>query len=303
MPLSDLAPGELRRRLGGPGLDLRTGPFSVRIHSRIGSVAEGIERLYARHPLAEGDFRDFHVALTRPAGLRRWYRPQVRFEFDGSAPFKPLPLDQAFAMFEWGLNWCVANHAHSWLVLHAAVVARGDRAAILPGRPGAGKSTLCAGLASRGWRLLSDELALIDPQTGLLHGLARPVGLKNESIEVIRGFAPDAVLGPPARDTSKGTVAHMAPTPQSVDAMRVPARAAWVVMPRFAAGAAPELGPLSRADAFMELADNAFNYSVHGARGFEVLAGVIDACACFRFRYGSLADAVGIFDRLAGEGA
>lgn len=69
-------------------------------------------------------------------------------------------------MFEWGLNWVVAQNAHQFLVIHAAVVERHGRALIFPGAPGSGKSTLCAALLSRGWRLLSDEMALISRQNG-----------------------------------------------------------------------------------------------------------------------------------------
>ena len=136
-------------------------------------------------------------------------------------------------MMEWGLNWCISGHMHQYLILHAAVLARGDDAVILPGPPGAGKSTLTAALALRGWRLLSDELTLIDPETGLLHGLARPVSLKNQSIDVIRAFAPEAVIGPVARDTAKGTVAHLKPSTVSVAGWRFPAKPAWVVFPRW----------------------------------------------------------------------
>ena len=79
----------------------------------------------------------------------------------------------------------------------------------MPGAPGAGKSTLTAGLIYRGWRLLSDELALIRRSDGQIVPLARPVNLKNESIALMQRFAPSAVFSAPAHDTAKGTVALM----------------------------------------------------------------------------------------------
>jgi HprK-related kinase A len=82
-------------------------------------------------------------------------------------------------MLEWGMNWCIASHMHYYLMLHAAVLERDGHALIMPGDPGAGKSTLTAALMLDGWRLLSDEIALIDRNDGLLYGLARPVSLKN----------------------------------------------------------------------------------------------------------------------------
>ena len=70
-------------------------------------------------------------------------------------------------MLEWGLNWCVAGHAHQYLMLHAAALERNGRAVILPGDPGAGKSTLTAALMLSGWRLLSDEITLVDRERRL----------------------------------------------------------------------------------------------------------------------------------------
>jgi len=44
---------------------------------------------------------------------------------------------------------------------------------------------------------------------GLLSALPRPVSLKNDAIELIRARMPDAVIGPLATDTNKGTVAYL----------------------------------------------------------------------------------------------
>lgn len=300
MNLSHLSSGELARALAGPGLPLRTGQFTTRIRTRIPGAVEAIGTLYADHPLAPEDgFSDFHVRLLRPAGLRRWYHPQVLFAFDDFIPFKPLPYDHAFPMLEWGLNWCVTSHAHWYLILHAAVVEKNGFAAILPAPPGSGKSTLCAALVNRGWRLLSDELTLIDPHSGRIDALARPVSLKNASIDIIRSFAPDAVFGPLARDTAKGTVAHMKPSADSVARAQEPAAPRWVIFPKYAPGSPPLLAPHPKGHALLQFAENAFNYSVLGALGYEALARLIAQCDCFDFTYSRLDDAIATFNDLA----
>ncbi len=299
MRLSELPATELRRRLAGPGMPLRTGPVTVRIQSALPAVAEGLATLYGEHVLPdEAQFFDFHVRLAPPPGPRRWFRPQVCFYLDGRSPFKPLPLSQAFPMLEWGLNWCMASFLHRDLILHAAVVERDGVAVILPGGPGAGKSTLCAALVGRGWRLFSDEMAIVSLQDGQLVPNPRPISLKNESIEIIRNFIPGAVMGAAHVDTRKGTVAHLKPPADSVRRAGERAPARYVIAPRYVPGGEGRLEPEGRAPMLMALVDNAFNYSVVGEAGFSRLVELIDDCECYRFEYGELSQAVATFDAL-----
>jgi HprK-related kinase A len=202
-------------------------------------------------------------------------------------------------MLEWGLNWCITAYCHHLLVLHAATVARGEHALILPAPPGSGKSTLCAALVQRGWRLLSDELTLIDLRDGRVHGLARPVNLKNQSIEVIRRFAPQAFLSRPVHDTAKGTVALMAAPAESVAQSLAPVWPRWVALPRWSADAETRLEPLPPGEAFLHLADNAMNYHILAEQGFGALGRLIDGAEAFHFGYSDLDEAVATFDALA----
>jgi HprK-related kinase A len=298
-PLSSLSDSTLHSRLAGDGLRLRSGPLVVSIGSQLPSVARNLALLYADHAVApHSEFADFHVRVETARGLRRLVRRQAQFEFDGILPFSPLPHSQAFAMLEWGLNWVIASQCHQYLIIHAAVIERDGFAAILPAPPGSGKSTLCAGLIHRGWRLCSDELTLLSPHNGEVVALSRPVNLKNQSIDLIRAYAPEAVFGEEFHDTHKGRVAHLRPPKESVQRAGQHAQPRWIVFPRWEKGAAPTLRSGSKAHAFIDLADNAFNYSVLGETGFATLGKVIDDCECLNFTYDKLDDAVEVFDRL-----
>ena len=224
----------------------------------------------------------------------------MRFAYDGAQPFVPMPVDHAFPLLEWAMNWCISTQAHQYLALHAAVLERNGHAVIMPAPPGSGKSTLCAGLASRGWRLLSDELTLISPVDGLIAPLGRPISLKNHSLDVIRKFAPGAVMNQVTHDTSKGSVSHMKVPADHVGRLDQRAKPRWVIFPKYDLNATAKLTARSKANSMLELGRNAFNYTVFGLTGFELLADVISACDCYDFRYSQLEDAISAFDQLAG---
>jgi HprK-related kinase A len=301
LTISELPPSELRQRLSSDGIYFRTGAFTACLTTRLERVASSFALLYADYPLTEGPYADFHVEVAPPRTLRRWIRPQVRFIADGISPFAELPQDQAFPVFEWGLNWCVSSNTNCHLMIHAAVIEKNGYAAILPAPPGSGKSTLCAALIQKGWRLLSDELTLIRRSDSRLVPLPRPVSLKNASIPLLKAYAPDAVFSPSVSDTVKGTVAHMKAPAASVARADETALPGWIVFPRYEAGAPLTLTPVPRPRAFMRVADNAFNYAQLGAEGFNALAGVIRQSDCYDLHYSSLDEAVAAFDRLGNQ--
>ena len=300
MTVRELAPSALAARLRFPGIILRVGPFVIRLQTQVPAVVEALRLLYADFPVAPPEgLADFHLRVTPPRGLRRWWRPQVLFLTDGRSLFEPLPRAMAAPLLEWGLNRMIASRAHQYLILHAAAVEQRGRALVMPAPPGSGKSTLCAALTHRGWRLLSDEFALIRPADGRLVPLPRPVSLKDASIDVIRAFAPAAVLGPRVADTVNSVAAYMRPPGDSAARAQETALPAWIVFPRFQSGASTVLTPIPRARAFFRLAENAFNYTLLGKQGFETLARTIEACDAFEFVYSDLDEAVALFASLA----
>lgn len=296
--MGSISRAELQRRLAHDGIFLRLPPFIFKIQSPIPIVAEGIAALYADYEMLadNSEFADFHVSVV-PG--RRLPRPLCVFEMDGVRPFTPLALGEAFAFLEWGLNWCVTSHCHTFLTIHSAVLERNGRVLIMPAPPGSGKSTLCAALVLNGWRLLSDEMALLDPKTGLVVPSPRPISLKNKSIEIIKHLASAESFGPIAYDTMKGTVAHMRVPTASIERAAEPGLPGWVVFPKYVADTAAQLIYRQKASSFMQLAENSFNQNVLGKSGFEALANLIDQSDCYDFSYGRLDEAISIFSALA----
>jgi HprK-related kinase A len=298
--LSALTQKRLSQSIKGQGLAFRIGPFNIRLSSPIAHVSEHIGCLYGGFDtVSDEEFIDFNVTVQAPFSIRRYFRPQVNFSFDGFSPFKPLPYTQAAAFFEWGLNWCVANHSHQFLIIHAAVVELNGQAFIFPGTPGSGKSTLCAALVCRGWRLLSDEMALLSLSDHLVYPIPRPVSLKNESLDVIQRFSESAIIGPIVQDTTKGTIGHMRPPDDSVNLSTLPAQPYKVIFPKYKQGAHTELTPLSKGRTLLKLAENSFNYSALGVTGFTSLVKLCDTSDCFEFSYSNLDEAIALFTDLA----
>ncbi|MDF2177327.1 HprK-related kinase A [Aliiglaciecola sp. CAU 1673] len=304
MILGTLAAEHVRHQLNANGIALRVGRFNALIQSDISQVSQDIMTVYADAEVLEHAPIDFHIQLLGSGGFRRVFRPQVNFYFHGHAPFLPLPIEQSLPLMEWGLNWCVSQHYHRTLVVHAAVVEKYGKALILPGQPGAGKSTLCASLvASGGFRLLSDELTLIELESGNILPNPRPISLKNKAIDIIRPTRGQLNLSRVVHDTQKGSVGLLQPPAQSVAAWNCPASPGLVVFPRFNAQAeGGKLQALDKGHALMQMANQCFNYSVLAEQGFKALANHLEQARTFSFEYdGNLEAAIDLMDEMLHE--
>lgn len=292
MLVSDCSRDDLTRYLKTTGVGIEIGGYWFQITSSIDEVSDHIIDLYSEAPCQlRRTFIDFPIEVRPVSGLRRWFKPLAEFVFNASVPFTPLPIGQSPALLEWGINWCISAHVQTHLVLHSAVVEKGGKALILPAPSGSGKSTLCTALVARGWRLLSDELTLLDVSTGLVRPFTKPISLKNESIEVIESFWPDAVRGKLCTDTLKGCVTHFRPPVESMSESRTCAQPAMVIFPRYDAGSHVLIEPVDKGAAFIDLVNNAFNYHVLGEQGFHTLHRLLKNSDVYDVQYSSL-DAV-----------
>lgn len=303
MKLFQLPRRDLRRKLAGPGVWIRTGPFSFKVQSSIPSVAQGLAELYGQFEVRSEHetSANFHVVVNSRINLRRWPRRQAEFSLNGVQPFQPLPHDQAFSMLECGLNWGISTQTQQYLILPAAVVEKNGLAAILIAPMGAGKSTLTAALVLSGWRLLSDEFTLINRNNGLIQPIPRPIILKNESIPIIREFSKDAFINRISYDSFKNTVAHMRPPSESVRRQHESARAGWLIFPQWSAQAqgSAHLTPRPESETLRFFDEHLFTGPDSHKDMVPFAKQRIKTIPGFDFIYSQLDQAIEVFNQLA----
>ena len=250
--------------------NVRIGPVGFRVGSDWRTPIEQLETLYAGYPKPHDGVPDFSVRLFAARPWRRFVRPSVMIGGDFVLPeAAPLPLAQGLLAAEMGMNLQMALGQRRYLLLHAAVVERDGQALVMTGVSGAGKSTLAALLSLRGWRLMGDEFALLDPATGLIHAFPRLVSLKNHSIATVAAEVPPERFGPVLEGTPKGTIRHLVPDGDAVTEMDIPAKPALILFPSFGFEAAAR--DVSPSEVFVRLTQASTNYVALGERGFDVL--------------------------------
>lgn len=299
MNVGRLSPDTFRVLLATSGLRVKTGPFNLSIRTRFPHLIEQLYQMYAHYALMGTDeIAEFHVRIVTRRSIRRPLARLIQFQVDGRSPFPPVPAEQALATLEWGINLAIAMRINHLLLFHSAAVERNGHVLLLPAWPGSGKTTLSAMLMHRGYRLFSDEFGLMDPQSGDFFPLPRLMPLKNQSIEIIRNYLPEAVLGPEIPGTLKGTVAHVCPPQESIERSSESAKARWIVFPKWSAGAALQLEPLPQSEAFLLLATNAFNYEVLGETAFNAVTSLVCGCECRKLVYSDFDSALTALNEL-----
>lgn len=92
------------------------------------------------------------------------------------------------------LAFTEVQRAAGLLSLHASVLSRDGQTVAISGPSGAGKSTAALRLLGRGWQLVAEDWAWLDPATLRLVGWDSGLRLRPESLE---RFAPELIAGAP----------------------------------------------------------------------------------------------------------
>ena len=263
----------------------RLGAIDVAVSSDLREVLDCFSSLYAqfRH---EGPPSDRTVRME----VRKSSRWRRRYDIygDGQTVRRNRRVKELLPFLEWAINARVIATRSDYLQLHAATLALDGQGVILTGSPGAGKSTLAAGLAARGWRYLCDEFALIDPLTLRAAPFPKALCIKAGSFDVVRsvnlklagdGYHVKGFKGPVGYVSAPGIS-----NSKSVES--VPVRT--IVFLNYAGGVEPQAYSVPRYRAVLGLAGQTLNRNVFGVRTASILSQLVKGAACWGLDSGEI---------------
>lgn len=263
------------------------GVVNASLTTGIRPLLEQYSSIYGRCETQTAGKNEIAVSVRRrPPSLRRRRRFEVAV--NGRVQFEPLRFDELLPYIEWSLNWEVPRVMPQYLQLHACSMEFDGAGVIFPGASGAGKSTLTLGFLTRGWRYLCDEFALVHADTLQLHPYPRAICIKRAGFAAVEALGIAVSKGRHHLKGAKGYVSFISPTDVRADAVGRPCPIRYVIFPRFEAGAAPELRPMTRSEAAFQLHYVCFNLLRCRAVGLDVIAGLIRGAACYRLTTGDL---------------
>ena len=188
----------------------------------------------------------------------------------------------------------LAERSRGGLLFHAAAVGWEGDVVLLPGRAGAGKTTLAAWLVGKGWRYLGDELAYVPHGSHAVQGLGRPLNIKRSG----RGtFGRLTGLRTAAADSLTSPVAKLVRVSQPAPA-RTRSDLSVIVFPRFRPDGDAQTAPLSPAAAGLRLMENLLNARNLPGHGFAAVADLARRIRAFEVVYSAFEQIGPWFDSL-----
>ncbi|MCL4531835.1 MAG: hypothetical protein M1582_01350 [Actinobacteria bacterium] len=273
--------------------------FAARVAGNCPTVLRDLALLYPKpemdsSPIPGPVAAPFAVVEHNSDSSERCYR---LYE-DGREVSVVASSENAVAQLEMLVNAAAVASFAGYLLIHAGMVATPSGGVMIPAASGAGKSTLVAALSLSGFDYLSDEVAVLEPESLAALPFPKAICLKDGGLKKLAAsFDAPAPLVHAVR--AGGEALHYVAVPNHPAPERR-TRVRYIVLPFRQTGSRATLTPFSRAVTLAELARNSLNLPRHGASGVEVLAQLVEQAECFTLTYEDLRDAVGVISELVG---
>lgn len=269
------------------------------------AFGEQVRRLLRSFP--RGDDNGLSPTLTlsfvvAPPSRGRTIKP-FHFAYSGYSQIGRTADDwQLFRFLEWQLDILLAEKVESMYLLHAGGVSRNGAGIIMPGPSGSGKSSLTLALLLRGYRYLSDELAVIDPSSNQLQPFPKPISIKDTSVFPELARHKDLWLGPETGERSREVpVWYVHPEDVTAGSVGGPVPIRYIIFPSYDPTVPSQLHRLSAGQAMQQLIENSVNLHRFGRDGLHVLGNLVEEAQCFSLTTNGLEEATALVEDLTGK--
>jgi len=268
-------------------LHLRLGVVPISIRSIYGPAIRDLQLLYARQLRAapDPDALQIEVKATRNG---RSHRRRYEVWGDDVKRFSVWTADAVLPHIEWAANWQIMLYLPRYFEIHASVMQFGESGVMFAAGPQSGKSTLALGLWARGWRYLSDEFALIDPDTLRVHPYPKALCIKEGSFGVLQRLGFRVELRQRYCKGRKGTVTFVSPNRFGADRVGEPCEVGHIFFCRYQNGAPPSVKTISRAEAVLRLNRQSFNFLKFRGQGVAIMSDLVRRARCYELVSGEL---------------
>ena len=262
------------------------GGIAFRIETNRPELAARISDAFRDLQVADGGstpvvFEALHRGTPPPANPWEVWR-------DGEPRQMTLADSYVVTYLLWEINRLMFERTGDRVHLHGAALVRDGRALVLAGRSLAGKSTLAGWLTHRGWGFLTDEAALVDPDTLTVSPYWRPIGVR-------RPGPLDAIVG----DDGPGRRQSDLLVPASrLGSLAPAAPLACIAFPRLTRREPGSLTPVAPAAALMELTQHFPGLVAGGRAGFRRLARLVETIPAYMLNFYDLDEAERMLHRL-----
>jgi hypothetical protein len=251
-----------------------------------------VQRLYG-----EFECSDDGDAATAIELRREWINGDFLWHVivDTQCVSQQATVDAALGGLEYEISRRIVDAAERLVPLHGALVRGRERALLISGVSGAGKTTLALALAARGYEVLGDDVAMLDPRDGTVRALPRCLHVDARSWDLLR----DERLSVPRRFAAHGllTPADLGGSPGA----RV--RVGTVFMMRGSVPYEPEIKHLSQAEMVVLMESQVRWQGRTPERTLDALSRMLGRAACYSLVGGRLGATVELVAAVAGPPA
>jgi serine kinase of HPr protein (carbohydrate metabolism regulator) len=254
--------------------------FEFRLTTCVSLLADLTQHLFSGFPPATNPTVDFSTTVLQDGSISLT---------QNHIPFKQFKnSDQFAAQFEW-LVMHRALKNMPFLGLHAGAVSFGSKTLLFPGHSGRGKTTLTLCCLAKGAHLITDEVALVHPETTHLSPFPRTLNIKQGTLKHLPILLPSV-------DSSYMRKIYQA-TCLSVSAFScVPTHETrtidGIVFPHYHPQSRTNLQAIKKSQALMHLFEHTTNRQQFPTTCLNILANIVEKVPCFKLSMNNIEDAL-----------